>query len=109
MTEVFFAKRYADGRVKALYREAEFGATESLAADHPDVITFLAGTSGRGDLHWLNSDVGMARVLEDLIILLMKGETIAFTDLPPGARQKLAGRMEQRKKSASVTPLFASD
>jgi len=109
MTEVFFAKRYSDGRLKALYREAEFGAAESLAADHPDVITFLAGTSGMGDLHWLNSDVGMSRVLEDLIMLLMKGKTISFTDLPPGARQKLAGRMEQRKKSASVTPLFAPD
>jgi len=114
---MFYVKRDADGRVTALFLEPEAGAPErleSLAADHPDVARFLSksgetpGESG-ADGDWVSSDINLARVIEDLILLLLKDETITFADLPAAARDKLISRNERRGSPATVTQLFPED
>lgn len=44
------------------------------------------------------SDLAMARVLEDLIDLLIERNIIRFTDLPEGAREKLLRRRNLRAR-----------
>lgn len=45
------------------------------------------------------SDIHLARVLEDLIALLIERNTIRFTDLPPAAQKRLNDRQSMRQKT----------
>jgi len=45
------------------------------------------------------SDIHLARVLEDLITLLIERNMIRFTDLPSGAQKRLNDRESLRKKT----------
>jgi len=45
-----------------------------------------------------NSDLQMARVLEDLIDLLISNNTIKFTDLPIAAQERILLRKDMRNK-----------
>jgi len=45
------------------------------------------------------SDIQLARVLEDLITLLIERDVIRFTDFPPAAQKRLNSREVLRKKT----------
>lgn len=45
------------------------------------------------------SDIQLARVLEDLITLLIERDMIRFTDFPPAAQKRLNSRQVLRKKT----------
>ena len=45
------------------------------------------------------SDIQLARVLEDLITLLIEQDMIRFTDFPPAAQKRLNSREVLRKKT----------
>lgn len=51
------------------------------------------------DTPFRESDIQLARVLEDLINLLIEKETIRFTDLPEPAQKRLLERQSLRKKN----------
>jgi hypothetical protein len=51
------------------------------------------------------SDQGMARVLEDLIDILIDSGTIRFTDLPTAAQAKLLTRHNMRARGSSMNLL----
>lgn len=53
------------------------------------------------------TDVGLARVLEDLIDVLITRGVIQFTDLPQGAQLKLLERRETRANLADRLDLFS--
>ena len=45
------------------------------------------------------SDIQLARVLEDLISMLIDRNLIRFTDFPPAAQKRLNDRQSMRKKT----------
>lgn len=45
------------------------------------------------------SDISLARVLEDLIDVLINRNLITFSDLPQAAQNRLIGRQKLRKKT----------
>lgn len=45
------------------------------------------------------SDIQLARVLEDLISMLIDRNLIRFTDFPPAAQKRLNDRQSMRKKN----------
>jgi hypothetical protein len=45
------------------------------------------------------SDIQLARVLEDLIMLLIERDMIRFTDFPAAAQKRLNSRQAMRKKT----------
>ena len=49
-----------------------------------------------------DSDLGLARVLEDLIDLLSQKGVIQFTDLPKAAQEKLLSRKDLRKRAQKL-------
>ncbi len=55
------------------------------------------------------TDVGLARVLEDLIDVLITRGVIQFTDLPLVAQLKLMERRETRANLADRLDLFSMD
>ena len=45
------------------------------------------------------SDIQLARVLEDLISLLIERDLLRFTDFPAAAQKRLIARQNMRKKN----------
>jgi len=55
---------------------------------------------------WAQSDLSLARVIEDLIEVLIDRKVIMFTDFPAGAQEKLRARRGLRKEFSLVEDLF---
>ena len=99
---MIFVKRNADGEVVAVSREPLRGderAGESWSAARGDEVEVLAFS--RAITATANplgpSDLGLVRVLEDVIDLLVDRAVIRFTDLPLPAQQKLMERRGVRE------------
>jgi hypothetical protein len=80
-------------------------ATESPGADWmlieddaQDYLDFLERSLAKSD-PFRESDIHLARVLEDLITLLTERNIIRFTDLPLAAQKRLNDRASMRKKT----------
>ena len=67
-----FVKRDDNGKIVALYSAAEMPGLEEVSTDDPGLIDFLydgdEDAAAKKDM--VDSDLGLARVLEDLIDLL---------------------------------------
>lgn len=77
------------------------------AAD-PGVEAFVREVSGQTN-PLSQTDAGLARVLEDLIDVLINRGLIQFTDLPPAAQAKLLERRQTRASLANRLELLADD
>lgn len=110
---MIYVQRDQNGQIAAVSRRAEgepplVGAGWSVAADDdPGLAEFAAQISPADSANPLvGTDLAMARVLEDLINLLMDRSVIRFTDLPPGAQAKL---LERQNTRASMSRLRLMD
>lgn len=63
-----------------------------------EYLDFLEKSLAKSD-PFRESDIHLARVLEDLITLLIERNVIRFTDLPPPAQQRLNDRQSLRRKT----------
>lgn len=106
-----FVKRDESGKISAVYASAESPDLDEVKADDPGLLLFIAESDAeiavKKDM--IESDLGLARVLEDLIDLLIEKGTFRFTDLPEAAQQKLLARRGLRKEFAYVETLFGND
>ncbi|MDP1595659.1 MAG: hypothetical protein Q8M45_04600 [Methylotenera sp.] len=80
-------------------------ATENLGEDWllvennaKEYLDFLEHSLTEGDA-FRESDIHLARVLEDLIALLVARNIIRFTDLPRAAQKRLNERQSMRQKT----------
>ncbi|RED54263.1 hypothetical protein [Aestuariispira insulae] len=82
---------------------------ELLPDDHPDVVAFRrnARHSKSAQEELLESDLAMARIIEDLIDVLISKNIINFTDLPLPAQRKLTGRQKLRSNLSTLSNLVA--
>lgn len=101
---MFYVSRNDKGKIKALHTESQDDASETLSANHPEVLEFLEKDVASDDaLRYLDeSDKEMIRVLEDLIDVLVANNIIAYTDLPPAAQQKLLSRQNIRDRLSDM-------
>ena len=95
-----YVRRNDLGEIVELRRSADSGADEFIESNAPEVMEFLGlEMPTEGPLGLLRqSDVELARVLEDLITLLIRQRTITLTDLPIAAQGKLARREDIRQR-----------
>ena len=104
-----FVYRDAAGHIVAVYQEAVEGCDE-VSSDDPALKAFIQHnmpTVAADD--WVQSDLALARVLEDLIEILIDKKVMMFTDFPEGAQKKLLERRGLRKEFSYVEDLFVSD
>lgn len=103
-----YVYRDANGDIVAVYEQAVDGCELIDAAD-PALKAFILknmpAAAAVGD-DWVNSDLALARVLEDLIEILIDKKVIMFTDFPEGAQAKLLDRRGLRKEFSYVEDLF---
>jgi len=87
------------------------GMTGSLAVDSDEAQSWLATHEGEQvQLAGLQgSDQDMARVLEDLIGVLIARGVIRFTDLPEAAQRKLHARAQTRARLGGLSTLLDDD
>jgi hypothetical protein len=95
-----YVKRDDQGNISAIYAEQASGAAERLALEHPEVRAFLSASEiDLSPVRLLeNTDTEVARILEDLVDLLIANQVIRFTDLPAGAQAKLLSRRTARER-----------
>ena len=102
-----FVHKDANGKIIAVYTEPVEGALE-VAPDDPALIGFIQqnipALDAEGD--WAQSDLGLTRVIEDLIEVLIEKKVVLFTDFPEGAQKKLLDRRGRRKEFDLVEDLF---
>lgn len=66
--------------------------------NHPEYIAFLEADIKQHDA-FRESDIQLARVLEDLIEVLIERNLIQFTDFPSAAQKRLNDRQSMRSKN----------
>ncbi|MDT3671941.1 MAG: hypothetical protein ROZ37_16605 [Aromatoleum sp.] len=97
---MIFVKRNANGDVTAVSRgpvEGDGGEDwHPVSGAEPEVLAFSRAIVEAGN-PMSPSDLGLVRVLEDLIDLLVDRAVIRFTDLPLPAQSKLLERRGSRE------------
>ena len=88
-------RRDAAGRIVAASAEPLGEGWEPIAAGAPELAAFTAGLASPSD-GLEASDLGLVRVLEDVIDLLVERGVIRYTDLPQAAQDKLNARRSAR-------------
>lgn len=97
-------RRNAEGRIVALTRQTLsaqkilMGKWEVVSATDPELEAFVNDVTPPADA-LSQTDIGLARVLEDLIDALINRGLLQFTDLPEAAQAKL---LERRQTRASL-------
>lgn len=69
-----------------------------IDAGDKEYLDFLESALTESDA-FRESDIHLARVLEDLITLLIERNMIRFTDLPQAAQKRLNDRQSMRKQT----------
>jgi|TARA_Y100000031_G_scaffold153681_2_gene199487 hypothetical protein len=102
-----FVRKDAQGKILAIYTEPVQGAHE-VAPNDPALVAFIHANIPAiiTDDEWMRSDLALARVIEDLIEVLIDKKLIMFTDFPEGAQKKLLDRRGLRKEFGLVEDLF---
>ena len=87
------------GEVVAVSATEKMGAEWLFVEDTSiEYLDFLERSLAKSD-PFRESDIHLARVLEDLISLLVERNMIRFTDLPVPAQKRLNDRQSLRKKT----------
>lgn len=105
-----WVQRNEEGHIVAVYNEEYEGLEEVQPLDE-ELQQFLVDGTGLEpiNLEWMQSDLSLSRVLEDLIDMLIEKKVITFTDFPDGAQKKLLERRGFRKEFAYMETLFGDE
>ncbi|MFC1837591.1 hypothetical protein ACFLYW_02800 [Thermodesulfobacteriota bacterium] len=97
---MLYIERDDDGNIIALHNKPENGTIEQKSIMDEEILEFLDKSVDTDP--WVQllslSDIGIIRILEDLIDLLIKKNVIMFTELPEEAQGKIRERKRVREK-----------
>lgn len=97
---MLYVERDKIGNIIALHIKPEVNAREQKAIMDEEILEFLNKSVDTDPwVHLLSlSDIGIIRILEDLINLLIRKNIIMLTDLPEEAQAKIRERQRVRQK-----------
>lgn len=108
-------RRDASGQITAISQavldpsEVQAGGWVLVPSADPDVQAFVRTLPDPSVNPLSQTDAGLARVLEDLIEVLIRREVIQFTDLPSPAQAKLLERRLTRSGLSNRLDLLPDD
>ena len=104
-----FVRRDQNGKISAVFNQPTEDSHEEVAIGDPELSAHLTESLIKfiASREWMESDLALSRVTEDLIEVLMEKGVIRFTDLPDAAQDKLMQRRGLRKTFDYVETLFA--
>lgn len=91
-----FIKRDDAGKIVAISKVQDVNFPECLDDDNPELQIFMRSLKTYQHHVLAQTDHSMARVVEDVINVMVEKNLIYFTDLPDGAQKKLLARREIR-------------
>jgi hypothetical protein len=96
---MLYVERARDGKIVALYSSPHPNAGEQKSIMDETILDFLHTTVGADSRKLLLalSDMGIIRMLEDLIDLLIEKNVILFTELPEQAQERITERKRIRE------------
>lgn len=102
-----YVVRDGEGNVRAVFDSPVDGA-EEVAPDDPDLGAFINQNAQTGMVldEWVQSDLELVRVVEDLVEVLIDKGVFMFNELPGGAQRKLNTRRGRRKEMDLMESLF---
>jgi len=106
---VVYIKRDKDGQICAIYSEKTASVNEQIDIDNPEFGNFLMHCDKELHLKFLQSDLQLIRVLEDVIDILMDKNIITITDFPQPVIDKLLARQAFRKRFAGAAGMEYND
>jgi len=103
-----FVLRETGGNIIAIYQNPQDGVDEELPMNHPDIMSFLGTKDGAAAtlLDLAESDIAMARVVEDLVDLMTMKGVISLDELPQAAQSKLNKRQKWRGNLEEALAIF---
>jgi hypothetical protein len=104
-----YVKRNQDGEIISISKQRDEGFSETIGDDAPELLQFFQSEKSAEQLALEQTDQNMARVLEDVVNLLVEQGIIRFTDLPEAAQNKLLARRELRGKRQGIYLLDDGD
>ncbi|WP_458526221.1 tryptophan synthase subunit beta like protein [Onishia taeanensis] len=104
-----YIKRNKAGEIDQLSRVATDECQEQIDVDASELDVFLGREDSESEARLAQSDLGLVRVIEDLVDVLIERNLISFTDLPEAAREKLMTRQTLRQQRNSVSLLSEQD
>ncbi len=106
-----YVARDPNGYITAIYSSPTDGATEQLPLTNPEVSQFLSQCDSPDSLATAlsESDLGMGRVTEDLIDILLNKGVFLFLELPPEVREKYTARGALRGRLSGLSGLIDDD
>jgi len=100
---MLYVERDDNGNIIGLHRTPDPKADEQKSIMDEEILEFLNKNVDTDP--WIRllslSDIGIIRILEDLIDLLIRKNVILFTDLPEEAQSKIRERKKVRER---ITP-----
>jgi hypothetical protein len=95
-----YVLKNAQGNIVATSTFESLGEDWELVDDNAkDYIAFLENTLAK-NAPFRESDIQLARVLEDLITILIERNIIRFTDFPVAAQKRLNDRQSMRRQTS---------
>ncbi|MEH6446112.1 MAG: hypothetical protein V7784_19635 [Oceanospirillaceae bacterium] len=90
---MLYATRNTEGKISGI-TDTPSSSAEAIDKNHPDVRGFFSTHYEHfsPDSFLDESDIAVARILDDLVDLLVKKNIIMFTELPNAAQKKLMSR-----------------
>lgn len=106
-----FIERDSEGNISAIVRENATPDKELANPKSKEIVEFLYGDLGVENFEnsWLAADLSLARVVEDLVDIMIKKGMLEITDFPILAQQKLISRRGKRSDYEYLTELFPAD
>ena len=99
ITDMAYVYRNNEGKIIATSTAEHFGeGWDFIEDDAKEYIEYLEQILIK-NAPFRESDLQLARVLEDLINILTERDVIRFTDFPPAAQKRLNDRQLMRKKT----------
>jgi hypothetical protein len=103
-----FIKSDASGRIVVLFADPLESETDNVLEGNREAARDM-NDAHRVQTEWLQSDLAMARVLEDLIEVLIDNGAIRFDQLPQDAQEKILQRRGLRRELRYVETLFSGN
>ncbi len=99
-----YVQRDGNGRVDGIFVEPQYDGMEKIDSQHEEVLNYLKTCENIEIYNQLltDSDTSIARIIEDVIDLLIEKKVISFTELPVQAQQKLKHRKSMRIEREKV-------
>ncbi len=107
-----FVKRDEEsGEIVGVFHQPVQEGLEEVDSRDPELSNFLYDVLLDFAIRreWIDSDLSLVRVLEDLVEVLIERGAIMATDLPEMAQEKLRARRGFRKEFAYVDSLFGPE